>query len=433
MKAVRFTFALLLVLGIHGAYNDYDKTCNALVNDRDRCQSSNWPEEYDCVRKQNSLKSIMDCVTPIAPGGEYYTCTDPENDERYGHLETYQVDREYCLLPRNVIIRGSLVPKCRICSIAGALDLCPLEDANFHLCLCENNVSRAAFECLAECFLKSGLPDQLSCDVVRRAVAPAAVEGPPAGSSYLSPQLTVSPSVPRCFLVSHINNGPLAPDLPPPCPTSKVNSPKSAADVIWLTRLNQDGEYSFYINQYGKPVYYPFGSANVGMQLPYYDEFILNGKGKARCYVYPFSRNTFCYRWLLATPVALPPARTSARPNWNYGSQQGDANPTAPITKNPDLIPKTTEVVNILTPKKTPTVSNTVSRGKATVGGASGAKATGKVTALPTGPQDVPKASGEAPSGKAPANSDKGSKSAADSNLVPLSLAVGMQLLMLVW
>ena len=92
MNASLFVFAFLLAEGVRGSHNIREETCDALIVDRDTCPSRNWPEEYDCIRDQNSLKDLMDCVTS-RPGVEYYVCADADSDEIYDDMEPWQVDR----------------------------------------------------------------------------------------------------------------------------------------------------------------------------------------------------------------------------------------------------------------------------------------------------------------------------------------------------
>lgn len=60
-----------------------------------------------------------------------------------------------------------------------------------------------------------------------------------------------------------------------------------------------DGGHTFWIDQYGRPV---FTSDNtIGFPMPYYQQLIFGDTAVQRCYIMPFTVNEWCVRWLRDT------------------------------------------------------------------------------------------------------------------------------------
>lgn len=137
--------------------------CVGLFRDQDACPARTQNEEFYCLMRQNSMKSLMDCVTiDYTSRRDYQLCRDvddgiPNNgaDNYYQPLPGQDVRNLVCSTPRQVLIAGSGFPLCRQCSLQGLLKACPENDPDFHNCLCAHDVQAASFLCLSQCFMPS--------------------------------------------------------------------------------------------------------------------------------------------------------------------------------------------------------------------------------------------------------------------------------------
>ena len=132
------------------------------------CPRGNRAQELFCLRQENTLRAVMDCVQYNNLGVDHQLCSNPDdnipgnNNEDFGEPFTGELSdpNANCLAPRQVLVEASRV--CYGCSLGGLLLSCPEGDPNFHSCLCSHRVNSLAFTQLAQCFLRSALND-LSC------------------------------------------------------------------------------------------------------------------------------------------------------------------------------------------------------------------------------------------------------------------------------
>jgi hypothetical protein len=124
----------------------------------DACKADTWAEEYVCIMKSNSLRTVMDCVEieeRPGPDFEKFMCRPIDdgiaNDAEQYYYRNSKKSDEWCTKPRTILMRGPLAYKSgKKLSINGALEACPENDPDFHNCLCMQNVQIAAMNALQE-------------------------------------------------------------------------------------------------------------------------------------------------------------------------------------------------------------------------------------------------------------------------------------------
>lgn len=147
-KAIVFwTLIAVSALHVSGQY------C-AITRDVDVCGPGivGYEEEYECLMRQNSLSTIMNCVEIVEDMDSEYIevrmCRAPDNfqddnDEAYSEYVSRNSKGLICVTPRKILIKGPGIrnrKKALRLSIAGVLRVCPENDPDFHRCLCEHNV-----------------------------------------------------------------------------------------------------------------------------------------------------------------------------------------------------------------------------------------------------------------------------------------------------
>lgn len=160
-----------LLLAVLPAVGRLALGCNGLERNLDTCPAKTYAQEYICLMKQNTLKSLMDCVN-IDSGShvDNQLCRKPDDgifgnggeDDYFDWSQNLPSNREskFCSTPRKVILAAASNDPCRLCSFRGLLESCPMNDPDFHNCLCEHNIQNAHFQCLSRCFKPGG---SLSC------------------------------------------------------------------------------------------------------------------------------------------------------------------------------------------------------------------------------------------------------------------------------
>lgn len=149
--------ALLVLLAIPSTLG---QTCKMTRDDT--CKAGNWPEEFKCIMKSNSLRTVMDCVEIVERPGddlEKFMCRPLDdgiaNDAEQYYYRNKKKTGEWCTKPRTILMKGPLAYKDgKKLSINGALEACPENDPDFHNCLCMQNVKIEAMKALAQYFKK---------------------------------------------------------------------------------------------------------------------------------------------------------------------------------------------------------------------------------------------------------------------------------------
>ncbi|KAH7382543.1 hypothetical protein DE146DRAFT_231491 [Phaeosphaeria sp. MPI-PUGE-AT-0046c] len=253
-------FALFLAPSVFG------QDCS-MQRDLETCKAKTWSEEYRCLMKQNSLRTVMDCVeiTANKNGNKEWTLCRPSDD---GNPNTYDdeefefqstaVKGQWCTEPRLILIKGPMTyTNGKYLSIRGALKACPKNDPDFHHCLCMQNVQLSAMNELAKYF--KAAKENLGCN-------------------RLASRST-------SFLDDVVNSTHL-----------------HEAEEAQRRSLDARAPYNFVIDAYGRPSY---TDGTIGQRLPYFDQYILNGRYGRRCYVHPeVPEVAGCRTWLLPTPVS---------------------------------------------------------------------------------------------------------------------------------
>jgi hypothetical protein len=246
--------------------------CKAIQRDFRSCPlQKTWPLERECVRRQNTLKALMDCVRISNRGADFHVCSEPNDGlpsgrEDYDEWENQgNAGTQNCMAPRQVVLEGSRDAYCQQCSVGGVLEACPMNDPSFHSCLCAHRVKTNHLLCLSKCFAQ-GAAAELSCRPRKRD----------------------------------------APHLEPPPEKIKMSK-----------RTIASGVFNFQIDNFGRPVY---ANGAVGFPLPYWQRVIANGRGMQRCYVAPQSNQLWCIKWRLPEPVE-PEYETGPVEKATYGEQ----------------------------------------------------------------------------------------------------------------
>jgi hypothetical protein len=116
--------------------------------------------------KENSLKTLMDCVTIKRNNADTAWCRKANDLEEPGE-DIFEKETEdgvlwYCIKPREVIISGPPIGFNGVyyrASLGGVFNACPNRDPNFFNCLCEMNVDLASLNIYAQNFKDDEGPD----------------------------------------------------------------------------------------------------------------------------------------------------------------------------------------------------------------------------------------------------------------------------------
>lgn len=181
--------ALILQINAVVAFS-FRPICNGL---RGEGLNGNWEHDLLQVASQNSLRSLMNCVSMTSDHRDVKLC---ENADAYGNWYRQQdVDKLYCVAPRVVIsynARNTPVIGEK-CAVVGGLDACPLDSPSYFDCLCLNNVGQDHIACLSQYFLQDRPYDDYSCHSAgKRDVDPFQGMAEPTAGEPLSTWLQVS-------------------------------------------------------------------------------------------------------------------------------------------------------------------------------------------------------------------------------------------------
>ncbi|KAF2824545.1 hypothetical protein CC86DRAFT_371843 [Ophiobolus disseminans] len=303
LSAFKYPTTLSLCALLFSSLASSQKGC--LFRD-DACKAKTWNEEYGCLMKSNSLRTIMDCVEiKEQPGAdlEYSICRPLDNGidddlEQYYYTSASKKG-QWCTKPRTILIKGPLTYKNGWkLSIMGALEACPEADPDFHNCLCMQNVKIEAMNALAQYFKKVTSQD-LECPK----------KLPKRSTSFLDEMAE----------------------------TPHLNQARDNATDFHRHTLHPRALAEFTIDRWGRPVY--ADGRGTGYPLPYYDQYISNQAAR-RCYIHPeVNVEASCRTWRLATPVTLA---LSQRPIKAVYAQQ--FTPTA-VQSTLSAQPDTTSIV----------------------------------------------------------------------------------------
>lgn len=131
----------------------------SLERDITTCSSQdNYGRELFCVAKQNTLTSLMNCVTtPFTNHSDRAFCRSPDLNTADGSdasidASEYPNSKGVCWTARNVIY-GRSIKDCRTCGLAGAIKQCPVHDPKFKHCVCQYfKAAETSLDCLSKCF-----------------------------------------------------------------------------------------------------------------------------------------------------------------------------------------------------------------------------------------------------------------------------------------
>lgn len=139
------------------------RDCGGLLRNRYNCDINRFSEEV-CVRQQNTLSQIMDCVVTKDP----WLCTDSLSGQNFVTLLSYHPRGVDCVNPYAILKNGHLDVNCLNCSIYGILKLCieNLDGDDFRSCVCHHSQAPGAWRCLNKCFWQPhGVsPFNMQCD-----------------------------------------------------------------------------------------------------------------------------------------------------------------------------------------------------------------------------------------------------------------------------
>lgn len=132
------------------------------------CPQGKQAQEIFCLRKENTLRAVMDCVSYSSVGVDHKLCSSRNDGIPGNGFEDFGQPFEgeltditaNCLAPRLVLVSASLV--CLGSSLGGLLQSCPEGDPNFFSCLCNHHVQADSFAQLSKCFSPSNQND-LNC------------------------------------------------------------------------------------------------------------------------------------------------------------------------------------------------------------------------------------------------------------------------------
>ena len=252
-----------------------------LRRDKAACKADTVADELHCLRQQNSMQTVLDCIGLETGGEDSIPCRDRNQGNKFAYYGQQLLSNPsglfssqdiYCMAHGVLMYAHKTV--CKHCSVGTVIERCQGKDPSFLNCLCEYHITQEHLDCLSKCFMSS--VGTVQCDVGLR----------------------------RRHESGNIGDG---------------IEPYNAEEMALLNQELELTKLGFKINRQGRPVsttstYDPDTKTDVqvaetGLPLPYRDEIIHNGKQLQRCYVVPSMPDLHCRTYSLAQVEGSPSVR----------------------------------------------------------------------------------------------------------------------------